>query len=176
MSAHEPEKQETYHKLTVAINHAKDRGDLETLRQIAGDPHGFISRQGWASLDFRDEEQVARLLKLWVARASRVLAKASRLCELSYAFATRNTIVSPAIHIEESSSWRDAMTSTRDARATRNSPRGAPRRPRRRRVRCCCFRGGAAMRNGLPAMASRLLSVTACIRFSSMPSPPLPPI
>ena len=29
-------------KLTAAINHAKDRGDLGTLRQIAGDPHGFI--------------------------------------------------------------------------------------------------------------------------------------
>ena len=43
-------------KLTAAINHAKDRGDLETLRQIAGDPHGFILRQGWASLDFREEE------------------------------------------------------------------------------------------------------------------------
>ena len=30
--AHEPEKQETYHKLTAAINHAKDHGDLATLR------------------------------------------------------------------------------------------------------------------------------------------------
>ena len=28
--AHEPEKQETYHKLTAAINHAKDHGDLAT--------------------------------------------------------------------------------------------------------------------------------------------------
>ena len=33
--AHEPEKQETYHKLTAAINHAKDHGDLATLRRIA---------------------------------------------------------------------------------------------------------------------------------------------
>ncbi len=35
-------------ELTAAINYAKDRGDLDTLRQIAGDPHGFILRQGWA--------------------------------------------------------------------------------------------------------------------------------
>ncbi len=63
--AHEPEKLETYGKLTAAINRAKDSGDIETLRQIAGDPHGFILRQGWASLDFRDEEQLARLQKLW---------------------------------------------------------------------------------------------------------------
>ncbi len=62
--AHEPDKLETYGKLTAAINRAKDSGDIETLRQIARDPHGFILRQGWAGLDFRDEEQVARLQKL----------------------------------------------------------------------------------------------------------------
>ncbi len=31
--AHEPEKQKTYHKLTAAINRAKDHGDLATLRR-----------------------------------------------------------------------------------------------------------------------------------------------
>lgn len=63
--AHEPDKLETYSKLTAAINRAKDTGDLETLRQIAGDPHSFILRQGWASLDFREEEEIAHLQKLW---------------------------------------------------------------------------------------------------------------
>jgi hypothetical protein len=43
--AHEPEMQETSHKLTAAINDAKDHGDLATLRRIAEDPHGFIPRQ-----------------------------------------------------------------------------------------------------------------------------------
>jgi DNA polymerase-3 subunit epsilon len=62
--AHEPEKIETYGKLTAAINRAKDNGDLNTLRQIASDPHGFIMRQGWASLDFGDEKQESRLRKL----------------------------------------------------------------------------------------------------------------
>jgi DNA polymerase-3 subunit epsilon len=62
--AHEPDKLETYGKLTAAINRAKDSGDLDALRQIAGDPHGFILRQGWAGLDFRDEEQAVRLRKL----------------------------------------------------------------------------------------------------------------
>jgi vacuolar-type H+-ATPase subunit I/STV1 len=32
--------------------------------QIASDPHGFILRQGWASLAFREEEHAARLGKL----------------------------------------------------------------------------------------------------------------
>ena len=40
--ANEPDKLETYGKLTAAINRAKDSGDLDTLRQIASDPHGFI--------------------------------------------------------------------------------------------------------------------------------------
>ena len=35
--AHEPEKQETDHQLTAAIKHAKDHGDLTTLRRIAED-------------------------------------------------------------------------------------------------------------------------------------------
>src|ERR1035438_1944133 len=47
--ANEPDKLETYHKLTAAINQAKDAGDIETLREIAEDPHGFILRQGWAN-------------------------------------------------------------------------------------------------------------------------------
>jgi hypothetical protein len=62
--AYEPDKLETYGKLTAAINRAKDSGDLDTLRQIASDPHGFILRQGWAGLDFREEEHAARLGKL----------------------------------------------------------------------------------------------------------------
>ena len=40
--AHEPDKLATCEKLTAAINRAKDRGDLGTLRQMACDPHGFI--------------------------------------------------------------------------------------------------------------------------------------
>jgi DNA polymerase-3 subunit epsilon len=63
--AHEPEKQDTYHKLTAAINHAKDHGDLATLRHIAEDPHGFILRQGWAALDFGEEREIAQLRRLW---------------------------------------------------------------------------------------------------------------
>jgi len=62
--AHEPDKLETYSKLTATINRAKDSGDLDTLRQIASDPHGFILRQGWADLDFREEEHAVRLEKL----------------------------------------------------------------------------------------------------------------
>ena len=63
--AHEPDKLETYHKLTAAINRAKDAGDMKTLREIAEDPHGYILHQGWASLDFSDEAELSQLRKLY---------------------------------------------------------------------------------------------------------------
>ena len=63
--AHEPDKLETYEKLTAAINRAKDSGDIETLREIAEDPHGFILRQGWASLDFSEEAELTQLRRLY---------------------------------------------------------------------------------------------------------------
>jgi len=62
--ADQPDKLEAYHKLTAAINRAKDIGDIETLREIAEDPQGFILRQGWASLDFGDVEELAQLRRL----------------------------------------------------------------------------------------------------------------
>ncbi len=62
--AHEPDKQATYEKLTSAINHAKDTGDIVTLREIADDPHGFILRKGWASLDFADGVELMQLRRL----------------------------------------------------------------------------------------------------------------
>ena len=52
----------------------EENGDLETLRQIAGDPHGFILLQGWAGLDFRDEEQVAQLRKLLESLEREIIA------------------------------------------------------------------------------------------------------
>ena len=40
--AHEPEKQETYHKLTAAINHAKDRSLKEAFPRL---PHPLRNRR-----------------------------------------------------------------------------------------------------------------------------------
>jgi len=63
--AHEPGKLETYEKLTSAINQGKDNGDIATLREIANDPHGFIMRQGWQSLDLEEEEEVQQLRSVY---------------------------------------------------------------------------------------------------------------
>ena len=59
-----PAKRETHQKLTQAINHAKDTGDLDTLREIATDPNAFIRKQGWAGVDLADEREVKALRRL----------------------------------------------------------------------------------------------------------------
>ena len=63
--AHEPDKLATYEKLTAAINRAKDSGDIAALREIADDPHGFILRQGWATLDFSEDVEQTQLRRLY---------------------------------------------------------------------------------------------------------------
>jgi DNA polymerase-3 subunit epsilon len=80
--ASEPDKLETYHKLTAAINRAKDTGDIEWLREIAEDPHGFILRQGWANLDFSDQEELTQLRRLHETLQKAIAAVTESLKEL----------------------------------------------------------------------------------------------
>jgi DNA polymerase-3 subunit epsilon len=80
--ANEPDKLETYHKLTAAINQAKDAGDIETLREIAEDPQGFLLRKGWANLDFKDEEELVQLKKLHETLQKEIAAVMESLKEL----------------------------------------------------------------------------------------------
>ena len=80
--ANEPEKLETYHKLTSAINRAKDAGDIRTLREIADNPHGFILRQGWASLDFSDDVELAQLRRLHETLQLEIIAVLESLNQL----------------------------------------------------------------------------------------------
>ena len=80
--ASEPDKLETYHKLTAAINQAKDTGDIELLREIAEDPHGFILRQGWAKLDFNDVEELAQLKRLQETLQKEIAAVTQSLADL----------------------------------------------------------------------------------------------
>lgn len=72
--ADDPEKMATYTKLTGAINGTKDSGDLETLRQIADDPHGFILRQGWLAIDLGDTDELEQLQKLFTSLEAEIIA------------------------------------------------------------------------------------------------------
>ena len=80
--ASEPDKLETYHQLTAAINQAKDNGDIATLREIAEDPAGFLLRRGWATLDFTDVEELAQLKRLHETLQKEIAAVTEALKEL----------------------------------------------------------------------------------------------
>lgn len=69
----DPEKQAVYQHLTAEINQARDQGDLDRLRKIAEDPNGFLLRQGMASLDFDDDDQVPRLRQLYEGLQAQIL-------------------------------------------------------------------------------------------------------
>jgi DNA polymerase III epsilon subunit-like protein len=62
--ANDPEKLASFTQLTSVINQARDNGDIERLREIANDPHGFMMRHGLGSLNFDDSAELASLQKL----------------------------------------------------------------------------------------------------------------
>jgi DNA polymerase-3 subunit epsilon len=72
--ANDAEKMATYTKLTGAINAAKDSGDLQTLRQIAEDPVGFVMRHGWTAIDFGDSDELEQLQKLFNSLEAEIIA------------------------------------------------------------------------------------------------------
>lgn len=57
----DPEKAETFHNLTQAINQAKAAGDLEILREIAADPEAFLRKKGWANVDLGGRDDLETL-------------------------------------------------------------------------------------------------------------------
>ena len=80
--ANQPDKLETYYHLTSAINQARENGDIAGLRDIANDPHGFILRAGWASLDFGDAGEVRSLRRLLDTLQLEILTTLDSLNEL----------------------------------------------------------------------------------------------
>ena len=80
--ANQPDKIETYQQLTSAINQARDNGDIALLREIANDPHGFILRQGWVSLDFSDATEAVNLRRLLETLQIEILATMESINDL----------------------------------------------------------------------------------------------
>ncbi|MEQ1934866.1 MAG: J domain-containing protein [Fimbriimonadaceae bacterium] len=72
--ADDPEKMAAYTKLTGTINTAKDSGDLETLRQIADDPAGYVMRHGWTAIDLGDTDELEQLQKLFNRLEAEIIA------------------------------------------------------------------------------------------------------
>ena len=71
-----------YRILTAAINRAKEAGDIQTLREIAEDPAGYILRQGWTGLDFSDDMELAELRRLHESLQLEIIAVIESLEQL----------------------------------------------------------------------------------------------
>ena len=65
---------QTHTLLTGAIHTAKDSGDLETLRQIADDPAGYVMRHGWTAIDLGDTDELEQLQKLFNSLEAEIIA------------------------------------------------------------------------------------------------------
>jgi len=72
--ASQPDKLEAYAKLTQEINDAKDKGDIERLREIALDPAGYMAKMGLSHLNFAHEQELAGLRKLLNSLETLILA------------------------------------------------------------------------------------------------------
>ena len=78
----DPKKQAAFEWLTGEINQARDRGDVERLREIANDPNGFMLRQGYDRLDFAESGELDHLRRLFDTLQERILAVLEALNDL----------------------------------------------------------------------------------------------
>ena len=77
----EPDKQETYQNLFVAINNAKVDQNIDLLREISSDPKLYVIKQGWKPIDL-ERDEVSNLEKLWDSLSREIDAKKGELDEL----------------------------------------------------------------------------------------------
>jgi DNA polymerase-3 subunit epsilon len=75
----EPDKQEAYAQLTREINDARDKGDVERLREIVRDPEEFMAKMGLSRLNFANEQELSGLNKLLNSLETMILATLSAL-------------------------------------------------------------------------------------------------
>ncbi|MEZ5555252.1 exonuclease domain-containing protein [Haliea sp.] len=80
--AHDPEKHELYTRLTSEINSARDRGDIQRLREIAEDLDGFLAREGLGGLNLDDDSDLTKLRALYDSLQARIMELLETLEEL----------------------------------------------------------------------------------------------
>ena len=69
----DPEKRKAHEWLTSEINQARDRGDIQRLREIAQNPDAFLLQHGMAPLSQEDSSDVLRLRTLLDGLQQRIL-------------------------------------------------------------------------------------------------------
>ena len=80
--ANDPAKMESFQRLVVEINLARDEGNIDRLREIADDPHGFMARNDMGALDFDDSAEIVGLRKLFEALQFQIVSILDALNEL----------------------------------------------------------------------------------------------
>ena len=55
------------------INHARDAGNIEILREISNDPEGYMAKHKLGKIDLSDEEDVINLGKLYEALQAKIV-------------------------------------------------------------------------------------------------------
>lgn len=73
------DKRATYQRLMAEINRARDQGNMDRLREIAGDPLGFIIRQGWSGIDLGDVRDMGKLQHLYEMLEAQIIEALERL-------------------------------------------------------------------------------------------------
>ena len=71
--ANDPDKRQAHEWLTAEINQARDRGDMERLREIAKDPSEYLLKHGMAPLSQDESTDVVRLRMLLDSLQQRIL-------------------------------------------------------------------------------------------------------
>ena len=78
----DPEKRQAHEWLTAEINQARDRGDIQRLREIAQNPDAFLLQHGMAVLGQDDSGDVVRLRTLLDSLQQRFLETLEALNDL----------------------------------------------------------------------------------------------
>lgn len=78
----DPEKRKAHEWLTAEINQARDRGDIQRLREIAQNPDAFLLKHGMTPLSQDDSTDVLRLRTLLDSLQQRVLESLEALNDL----------------------------------------------------------------------------------------------
>lgn len=78
----DPEKRSIHEWLTSVINQARDRGDIQLLREISEDPDAYLAKHGMSSLSQMESRDLFRLQALLNGLQQRILETLEALCDL----------------------------------------------------------------------------------------------
>ena len=67
------EKQKAYTHIMSEVNHARDTGNIDKLREISDDPESYMAKHNLGKIDLSDDEDVVSLQKLYEALQAKII-------------------------------------------------------------------------------------------------------